>query len=354
MRWRAPAFRLGSVTFLNSKRELDFPALWHDREASDLWLYHLHYLDDLDAVSSEDRRSENASLLRAWIEQNPPFSGVGWDPYPLSIRTTNIVKFLGSAGDHSQDDFIPSLAQQAAALEKRIEYHLRANHLFENGKALVFAGTFLQGQDGDRWLDQGLEILQAECREQFLPDGGHFERSPMYHAIMLWGLCDLLELAAASGMERLGARSAYWKQLARKGLDWYRAMTHPDGELSFFNDAAIGQAPSYSQVADYCRALGISSAAPVGDHMRPSVIRLESSGYLRVEAPDATAILDVAPVGPDYQPANAHADTLSFELSLFGQRVFVNSGTSTYQRGRDRETQRSTAAHNTVVVNGTN
>jgi hypothetical protein len=32
-------------------------------------------------------------------------------------------------------------------------------------------------------------------------------------------------------------------------------------------------------------------------------------------------ILDVAPVGPDYLPGHAHADTLSFELSLFGQRA---------------------------------
>jgi len=62
----------------------------------------------------------------------------------------------------------------------------------------------------------------------------------------------------------------------------------------------------------------------------------------------------VARVGPDYLPGHAHADTLSFELSIFGQRVLVNSGTSCYGNDAERWLQRSTAAHNTVVVNGEN
>jgi uncharacterized heparinase superfamily protein len=64
--------------------------------------------------------------------------------------------------------------------------------------------------------------------------------------------------------------------------------------------------------------------------------------------------MDVARVGPDYQPGHAHADTLSFELSLFGRRVFVNSGTSTYERGAERDAQRGTASHNTVIIDDLN
>jgi uncharacterized heparinase superfamily protein len=65
-------------------------------------------------------------------------------------------------------------------------------------------------------------------------------------------------------------------------------------------------------------------------------------------------MVDVGPVGPDHLPAHAHADTLSFELSLFGERVFVNSGTSRYGADSERLRQRGTAAHNTVVLNGEN
>src|SRR5256884_5459977 len=63
-------------------------------------------------------------------------------------------------------------------------------------------------------------------------------------------------------------------------------------------------------------------------------------------------IADVGEIGPDHLPGHAHADTLSFELSLRGQRVLVNAGTSTYEVSAERLRQRGTAAHNTVVVDG--
>ena len=60
----------------------------------------------------------------------------------------------------------------------------------------------------------------------------------------------------------------------------------------------------------------------------------------------------LAPVGEPHLTGHAHADTLSFELSVLGQRVLVNSGTSLYEPGAERLRQRGTAAHNTVVVDG--
>ena len=58
------------------------------------------------------------------------------------------------------------------------------------------------------------------------------------------------------------------------------------------------------------------------------------------------------PVGPDYIPGHAHADTLSFELSIDTQRVFVNSGTSEYGLSLFRLNQRKTSSHNTVEIDG--
>ena len=79
---------------------------------------------------------------------------------------------------------------------------------------------------------------------------------------------------------------------------------------------------------------------------------LRDSGYVRLAAGPAVALLDVAPLGPDYLPGHAHADTLSFELSLFGQRVIVNGGTSRYGSGPERLAERGTAAHSTVQIDG--
>src|SRR5690606_4238812 len=73
---------------------------------------------------------------------------------------------------------------------------------------------------------------------------------------------------------------------------------------------------------------------------------------VRMAAGAAVMIADVGRVGPDYLPGHAHADTLSFELSLHGRRVLVNGGTSTYEAGPLRLRQRGTAMHNALEVDG--
>ena len=84
------------------------------------------------------------------------------------------------------------------------------------------------------------------------------------------------------------------------------------------------------------------------------IIDLPESGYSRVNINDAVALIDRAAIGPDYLPGHAHADTLSFELSLFGQRVIVNSGTSVYGISPERQRQRGTATHSTITIDGRN
>ena len=125
-------------------------------------------------------------------------------------------------------------------------------------------------------------------------------------------------------------------------------MTPPDGEIALFNDAAIGIAPPPAELQGYAHRLGFAALPPLAD----GVTTLQPSGYIRVQRGAMVAILDVGPVGPDYLPGHAHADTLSFELSLFGRRVLVDSGTSRYGTGPERLRQRGTAAHNTVTIDG--
>ena len=69
--------------------------------------------------------------------------------------------------------------------------------------------------------------------------------------------------------------------------------------------------------------------------------RAVERGDLRVRAVGRPPLItDVGAIGPDYLPAHAHADTLSFELSLFGRRVVVNGGTSRYATGPRRDAER--------------
>ena len=132
-------------------------------------------------------------------------------------------------------------------------------------------------------------------------------------------------------------------------LRWMQVMAHPDGKISFFNDAAFGIAPELAEISRYAAEIGFDSVAQTGD-----ITHLNSSGYARLESGPAVLLTDVGQIGPDYLPGHAHADSLSFELSLFGNRFFVNSGTSEYGLGCERLRQRGTSSHNTVMVDGKN
>jgi uncharacterized heparinase superfamily protein len=347
----------GDWIFLNKRGSLKGINAWNNSEYSKLWLYNLHYFDDLNASGATERRTLHIALVNRWIKENPQEDGNGWEPYPVSLRIVNWIKWWSSDLANVPEAWLASLADHAHALSKKLEFHILGNHLFANGKALVFAGVFFQGAHADIWLKRGLQILDRELPEQFLPDGGHFELSPMYHATMLWDVCDLTNLAQVVDHPELNARKQSWQQVIARGLDWLEAMSHPDGEIAFFNDAAMNISPNLAHLRAYAAALGLSSKlAPCATHVQwPQVSHLPESGFCRVEMPsDCVALLDVARVGPDYLPGHAHADTLSFELSLFGKRVLVNSGTSCYGNDAERLRQRSTAAHNTVVVNGEN
>lgn len=172
----------------------------------------------------------------------------------------------------------------------------------------------------------------------------------MYHATLLEDLLDLVQLGARWLGLVAEPELADWRATARRMLRWLRVMTHPDGGIAFFNDAAFGIAPSLAELEDYARrACTLSMACDERDDA-PRIDALPDSGYVRLQSGPAVLIADVAPIGPDYLPGHAHADTLSFELSVHGRRVLVNSGTSTYAADAERLRQRGTVAHNTVVV----
>lgn len=350
--WRCCA-RAASMTgadafrFLNVERRVADAQDWNRADWPKLWLYNAHYFDDLAADGAAGRAAWHRALMARWVAENPPGLGNGWEPYPTSLRIVNWIKWA-LAGNVLEDGLAHSLAVQARWLRGRLETHLLGNHLWANAKALAFAGAFFEGDEAARWRDEGLALLRRELAEQVLPDGGHCERSPMYHAIVQEDLLDLLQLAQRFPGAIDAADAAGWREAAARMLHWLRVMTHPDGEIALFNDAAIGIAPNLAALASYARELGVA----VNESPLDAVTALSDSGYVRLEAGPAVLIADVGPIGPDYLPGHAHADTLSFELSLHGQRLLVNGGTSTYEAGTERQRQRGTAAHNTVQVDG--
>lgn len=345
-----PASLLGSQSFrlLNKERELQFPQGWNLGEVEKLWLYNLHYFDDLVAERAETRNEWQEALVKAWIRDNGPAAGIGWDPYPISRRVVNWIKWTLRRGA-LDSTVLASLATQLRYLSRRVEWHIGANHLLVNGKALLFGGCFFSGPEADAWLAQGVGILDTTLDEQILADGGHYERSPMYHALVLEDLLDIASLLRAFP-ERERTLPERVRDIVPKMLGWLETMCHMDGDIAFFNDSALGVAASAQGLRDYAHRLGLAAGTAGVCGARD----LAQSGYARLREGDWCVLFDAAPLGPDHQPGHGHADTLSFELSAAGERIICNGGTSTYEPGSQRTYERSTVAHNTVQIGGEN
>jgi uncharacterized heparinase superfamily protein len=65
-------------------------------------------------------------------------------------------------------------------------------------------------------------------------------------------------------------------------------------------------------------------------------------------------LVDINGLTPSEAPGHAHADTFNFLLNVFGDPFVIDTGVSTYENSPQRLYERSTMAHNTVVVNNKN
>ena len=325
---------------------------WNPSDTSRLWRYNLHYFDYLHPGNPLDPAT-GVGLIKNWVENNRPGTPDAWDPYPTSLRLVNWIKYLSQINSTPLDvcSLVQSAYLQAGRLEQSLEYHLLGNHLFKNAKALIFCGIFFKEKDAERWLSKGISILSDELDEQILPDGGHFERSPTYHSMILEDCLDLLNVCANKPHTGLKKLSGLLRERLPSMMSFLLGMTHPDGQIALFNDAAFGIDTPPRRLAEYY--LKLVDKPPAG--MIDSSWSFPDSGYF-IMAPRTgeRLIIDCGPIGPDYQPGHAHCDTLSFELSVKGHRVIVDSGCFQYEDGPIRQYNRGNPGHNTVSIDGQN
>jgi uncharacterized heparinase superfamily protein len=310
-----------------------------------LFAYHLHQFDW--ARDARLPAHERWACLESWIARHP--RGVGWDAGPISLRSFAWTKLLSTPGalPASADLAVAraSLGAQLDTLAANLETHLSGNHLLWNLLALVFAGAAHAGAAADRWLAFAPR-LAAELREQILPSGLHYERSPMYHALLLENVLDLVN-ADASAPGRLPAKlAAELRETAARMLGALAVVTHPDGEIALLGDSAFGIAHLPARLAAYAAALGVASAPP----QEPGVLR--DAGIARLEAGGLVCIVTASRPWPEHQPGHAHCDALSFELSVRGERVVADTGVTEYAAGAKRDVARATRSHATVEIDG--
>jgi len=330
-----------SFTFLNETFSLSEGG-WDNPKASKLWRYNLHYFEFLldEKLSIESK----ANIIENWILENPIGKGSGWEPYPTSLRIINWIKWHWTAGCLSATA-IESLWIQSKWLSARPEFHLLGNHLFVNAKAMIFSAGFFGLNPKDKILMLGVKILNEEIEEQFLTDGSHFELSPMYHALAME---DLIDLYNVSDLVQTKLSLETIREKIKKGLFWLEQLTFSNNEFAFFNDCSNGIAPTLESLRTYANSLGIHLGVNTANELND----FNKSGYVVVRNSTIHLIADCGNIGPDYLPGHAHADTLSFELSILGNRIIVNSGTGEYGSSDERLRQRGTSAHSTIEVDG--
>ncbi|MFW6273222.1 MAG: heparinase II/III family protein, partial [bacterium] len=126
-------------------------------------------------------------------------TSTGLEPYPISLRGINWIKFISKFSSSHPHIFSPSqlltfsssLYAQYQILLDNLEYHLMGNHLLENGFSLLFGGFYFKEEE---LYEKARQIIIEQLKEQILNDGGHFELSPMYHQIILDRLLDCINL----------------------------------------------------------------------------------------------------------------------------------------------------------------
>ena len=321
-----------TFSFINFEHTFEDEIDWNMPNFGKLWTYNLNYFDFLNQENS--KVEQGLSLINDYIKKESSLKD-GKEPYPISLRGINWIKFLSS--NNIKDKRINQvLYNHYQILANNIEYHLLGNHLLENGFSLFFGACYFKDEV---LYGKAKKILTEELEEQILVDGAHFELSPMYHQIMLHRLLDCIQLAELNRWKQDNLLSSL-KDTASKMLSWLEAITFNSGTIPMVNDSAYGLAPTSNQLFEYAEKIGIHWAS----------IKLSDSGYRMSKLKTYELFVDMGDVGPTYQPGHVHSDTFSFELQVNKKSVIVDPGISTYEKNAQRQLERETASHNTVKI----
>ncbi|MDD6556654.1 MAG: alginate lyase family protein [Collinsella sp.] len=347
-RFDVDALARNEFFLINERHKVDLSS-WNVPEASHLWNFNLHYFEfciPLAAryASGGDREDVDhfKRLVLTWIATCKYPLGDAWHPYTISLRLVNWLICIDLFGDALAEDSIfletvyESMYHQYRHLLANQEKHLLANHYFENLKTLLIC-ALLFDEDDIRSIVQRDYLKQLD--DQILPDGVHYERSMMYHKLILEGLLRV-ELAYRSIGESAPTKVA---TKVKQMLDAMASIERGMGKTPFFNDAADG-------VAKECTALTLACRDVYGYEPDDTNTSFSDSGFYKLYDGNVALIIFAGEPGPPYMLGHAHCDLLSFELSIEGKPVIVNSGTYAYQSDL-RGYFRSTAAHNTAIVN---
>ena len=335
-----------------------------------------------------------ARLLREWLVANPPKLGINWcSALELAFRVQSWIhglRLFESAPELTpalRADLVASAALQIDHVVRNLSTWFSPNtHLTGEALAMLSAGCAWPGlPKARRWREQGWTILCEEAATQIRPDGVYFEQSAWYQSYTV----DFYVLGIAWARQAGLPVPHDLTTRVRRAAAALRAVTRPDGTIASLGDDDGGRtlplttAPFGDMTDSLWRAASLLddadllppvttgrdallwlegpaafdamvSRTPAAAARRSSALR-NGGWYTLVEKAelaerDHWLLLDGGPHGA-LSSAHSHADALSFDLSVHGVPLLIDAGTGQYV-GPRRRGYRSTAAHNTVTVDG--
>jgi len=330
-------------------------------------------------------------LLSHWIEENPYAGSVNWAcTMEVAMRILSwswlFHVFRESAAWRDptfRERFLCTLYLHGDFTARHLERSdINGNHYTADAAGLVFAGLFFSGShQAARWLDTGWKILQEELPRQVTEDGVDFEGSIAYHRLVL----ELFLLPALYREKRGYETPSFYRDRVIAMARFTEAYTQPDGNAPLIGDADDARALPFGGqgINDHRYLLGIVGTAWEVDELQTafSGSRAEIVWLLGIEATKTLPVrdepvsglsiafpeggyyilrqgrdhvfVDCAPVGLAGRGGHGHNDCLSFEAVLAGVKLISDCGAYLYTASyEERNRFRSTACHNTPMVNG--
>ena len=328
--------KLINFNFLNINHTFTIDNInWSLGKYGNLWAYNLNYFDCL--CQHEMSAETGLKLLKIYYKKLK-FNPVGLNAYPASLRVINISKFI-SVWDINESWLFNELLADLNLIKKRLEYNILGNHLLENAFALYIGGVITNQSS---YYELGRRLLNEQLNEQILDDGMHYERSPMYHLIILERLLDTLNFSNAVDDKFQKVLEKYALMMLSYALNWKDLERIP-----MMQDSAYHISISLKDLLTYGKLLLQNKFPKKASNLGSSGYRIKNSNKLKL-------IINVGSISPQYQPGHSHADELNFELYYSGKPIIVDKGVSTYEKNNLRFLERSTKSHNCLTINDEN
>ncbi|MGE3799991.1 MAG: heparinase II/III family protein [Candidatus Kapaibacterium sp.] len=333
------------------------------------------------AKTSEEKEKwsrEYQRLLDNWMQENPIHVGVNWAmPMEVGIRGFWMVAGAAFFSDSPTIEgswwlhYYSLLYGHGRYLRHNLEYFPNlTNHYIANCFGLVVLGAlFHETAEGREWFNQGKERMGRELHRQVTTDGVHYERSISYHALVLE-----MYLIATCITERIGEGFASQEiAIIQKMESFLHTYLPPGGadvpQLGDSDDGIILRLSSDQNIYDHTALAHLAQSVlhPSGDSpvslLAHQISRTSDhaghsprqssplpGGFATLRNPRWHLFADVGPIG-----LHGNNDTLSFTLHTSDGRAWIiDPGTGCYTRDAElRNALRSTAAHNTPYVDGT-